>query len=76
MTGALGAWLPALTSLEYLDVSLNQLSSTIPPLGSLTALRSFAADVNQLSGSLPSNWLASRSLREFDASRNRYVHTE
>ena len=71
VTGALGAWLPALTSLEYLDVAMNQLTSTIPPLSGLASLRTFSVALNQLTGTLPSDFLALPNIREFDASSNR-----
>ena len=65
------AWLPPLTALELLDVSENALSSTIPPLSNITRLRSFSVGLNQLSGTLPSDWLNSMFIREFDAASNR-----
>ena len=71
VTGAMDAWLPALTSLEYLDVAMNQLTSTIPPLSSLAGLRTFSVALNQLTGTLPSDFLALLNIREFDASSNR-----
>ena len=67
------AWLPPLTALELLDVSENALSSTIPPLSNITRLRSFSVGLNQLNGTLPSDWLNSVFIREFDAASNRCI---
>ena len=57
VTGTLDAWLPSLTALQFIDVSLNALSGSIPLLSGMSSLRSFSASLNQLSGTLPADWL-------------------
>ena len=52
---------------------LNALTGSIPPLGGIPGLTSFNAGLNQLSGSLPSDWLSLVNVREFDVIGNRCV---
>ena len=71
MTGVMSSWLPSLTALQYLDVSINALGGSRPGLSSIPGLVSFSVGLNRLTGNLPVDWLSPFNIREFDAVSNR-----
>ena len=75
VSGPLDTWLPNLVSLRLLDLGINKLAGTIPPLSGITQLRSFSSDLNQLTGSLPSDCWALPNLRIFDVVSNELTGT-
>lgn len=48
----------------------NMFSGHIPTMGNLISLASFVADQNDLSGSLPADWLSSHAMNMFTAQNN------
>ena len=71
VTGPLDTWLPALTALEFIDLSINKFSGNFPCLKNITQLRSVSAGLNRLTGALPTDWLALPEIREIDLAYNR-----
>lgn len=49
----------------------NKLSGPIPPLGALSQLKVLHLGANELSGTLPPDWLSSSALRYYDVSYNK-----
>jgi len=55
LDGTIPSGINLLTSMNYLNVSMNKLTGSLPELGSLTQLKTLDISFNQLSGSLPSS---------------------